>query len=70
MRGFGRVVSPRAFGHGGAGGQIGWGDPETGISAGYVTNGFTDWMAMGRRVTAISSLAANCALEAEVAAAG
>lgn len=62
MRGFGRTTSPRAFGHGGAGGQIAWGDPETGISLGYMTNGFTDFMAMGRRVTAISSLAGNCAL--------
>ena len=61
MRGFGRTTSPRAFGHGGAGGQIAWGDPETGISLGYCTNGFTDWMAMGRRITAISSLAAVCA---------
>jgi CubicO group peptidase (beta-lactamase class C family) len=70
MRGFGRTASPRAFGHGGAGGQIGWGDPETGISVGYCTNGFVDWITSGRRITAISSLAANCALEAEVAAAG
>jgi CubicO group peptidase (beta-lactamase class C family) len=62
MRGFGRTCSPRAFGHGGAGGQIAWGDPETGISLGYVTNGFVDWMTMGRRVTAIGSLAGNCAL--------
>lgn len=61
MRGFGRVASPRAFGHGGAGGQIGWGDPQTGISLGYVTNGFVDWMTLGRRVTAVSSLAAGCA---------
>jgi CubicO group peptidase (beta-lactamase class C family) len=61
MRGFGRVVSPRAFGHGGAGGQIGWGDPETGISLGYCTNGFVDIMAMGRRITAVSSLAAGVA---------
>lgn len=61
MRGFGRVASPRAFGHGGAGGQIAWGDPETGISVGYCTNGFVDWQAMGRRITAISSLAAGCA---------
>ena len=60
-RGFGRTCSPRAFGHGGAGGQIAWGDPETGISVGYATNGFVDAMTMGRRVTAISSLAANCA---------
>ncbi len=67
MRGFGRVASPRAFGHGGAGGQIGWGDPETGISVGYVTNGFVDWMTVGRRTTAISSLAASCAEPAAVA---
>ncbi len=61
LRGFGKVASPRAFGHGGAGGQIGWGDPETGISVGYCTNGFVDWLTEGRRVTAISSLAASCA---------
>ena len=63
MRGFGRTVSPRAFGHGGAGGQIGWGDPETGISLGYCTDGFVDWMTLGRRITALSSLAAVCALD-------
>jgi CubicO group peptidase (beta-lactamase class C family) len=62
MRGFGRCTSPSAFGHGGAGGQIGWGDPETGISLGFCTNGFNDWMTIGRRVTAISSLAASCAI--------
>jgi CubicO group peptidase (beta-lactamase class C family) len=61
IRGFGRTCSPRAFGHGGAGGQIGWGDPETGISLGYCTNGFVDYLTLGRRVTAISSLAAVCA---------
>jgi len=60
MRGFGRVAGPRTFGHGGAGGQIGWGDPDSGISLGCVTNGFVDWMTLGRRVTAISSLAAKC----------
>ena len=52
-RGFGRVASARAIGHGGAGGQIAWGDPETGISVGYCTDGFTDWMTSGRRITAI-----------------
>ncbi len=62
MRGFGRCTSPRAFGHGGAGGQMGWGDPETGISLGFCTNGFNDCMTIGRRITAISSLAASCAL--------
>ncbi len=60
MRGFGRTTSGRAIGHGGAGGQIGWGDPATGISVGYCTNGFTDFMTMARRITAISSLAGNC----------
>jgi CubicO group peptidase (beta-lactamase class C family) len=68
MRGFGRTASGRAFGHGGAGGQIGWGDPATGISVGYCTNGFVDWKTLGRRITAISSLAASCALEAPVRA--
>ncbi len=61
MRGFGRVASPRTIGHGGAGGQMAWGDRESGISLGYVTNGFVDWRTLGRRVTAISSLAAGCA---------
>jgi CubicO group peptidase (beta-lactamase class C family) len=57
-RGFGREASPRAFGHGGAGGQIAWGDPQTGISVGYCTNGFVDPMTSSRRITAVSSLAA------------
>jgi CubicO group peptidase (beta-lactamase class C family) len=61
-RGFGKTVSPLAFGHGGAGGQIGWGDPVSGISLGYCTNGFdrNDWR-QARRGVAISSLAAVCA---------
>jgi CubicO group peptidase (beta-lactamase class C family) len=63
LRGFGRTCSPRAFGHGGAGGQIGWCDPATGISLGYCTEGFLDEILQGRRITAISSLAAQCALE-------
>jgi CubicO group peptidase (beta-lactamase class C family) len=61
LRGFGRTCSPRAFGHGGAGGQIGWCDPATGISVGYCTDGFLDEIQQGRRITAISSLAAQCA---------
>jgi CubicO group peptidase (beta-lactamase class C family) len=60
LRGFGRTASPRAFGHGGAGGQIGWGDPETGISVGYCTNGFVDVLGIGRRGVAVSSLAGDC----------
>jgi len=61
LRGFGRVASGRAFGHGGAGGQIGWGDPATGISAGYCTNGFVDQESLRQRTIEIGSLAAGCA---------
>ena len=61
-RGFGRTNSPLAFGHGGAGGQIGWADPASGISIGYCTNGFDrNDVRLGRRGVAISSLAAVCA---------
>jgi CubicO group peptidase (beta-lactamase class C family) len=61
-RGFGKTNSPLTFGHGGAGGQIGWGDPATGISLGYCTNGFDrNDIRQGRRGVAISSLAAVCA---------
>jgi CubicO group peptidase (beta-lactamase class C family) len=60
-RGFGRTNSPEAFGHGGAGGQIGWADPATGISIGYATNGFDrNVIRQGRRGVAISSLANVC----------
>jgi CubicO group peptidase (beta-lactamase class C family) len=61
-RGFGKTNSPTAFGHGGAGGQIGWGDPATGISLGYCTNGFDrNEIRQGRRGVALSSMAAVCA---------
>ncbi len=62
-RGFGKTNSSLAFGHGGAGGQIGWADPATGISLGYCTNGFDrNDLRQGRRGVAISSLAAACCL--------
>jgi CubicO group peptidase (beta-lactamase class C family) len=60
-RGFGHNASPRAFGHGGAGGQVAWGDPQTGISVGYCTNGFVGAEDQGRRTVSISSLAGACA---------
>ena len=36
----GRAVSLRAFGHKGAGRQLAWVDPASGLSLGYVTNGY------------------------------
>ena len=57
-RGFGALASPRAFGHAGAGGQVAWGDPATGLSVGFVTNGFVDHT--DERSEAISTLAAQC----------
>jgi CubicO group peptidase (beta-lactamase class C family) len=39
MRGLGHTCSPRAFGHNGAGGQIAFADPETGMSFCWLTNG-------------------------------
>jgi CubicO group peptidase (beta-lactamase class C family) len=64
FRGMGRTVSPRAVGHNGAGGQIAWGDPATGLSFGYVTNGLDQHaIREPRRTTALASLAAVCATD-------
>ena len=62
MRGFGRTVTPAAFGHMGAGGQIAWADPGTGLTFAYVTNGLDrDPLNMGRRGSSLSNRAAVCA---------
>ena len=59
FRGFGHSNSPTAFGHGGAGGQIAWADPETGLSFCYLTNGHDrNPMRMGSRGVSLSSKAA------------
>lgn len=61
-RGFGHTNSSLAFGHGGAGGQLGWGDPATGISLGYCTNGHDRHaLRQARRGISISNRAAVCA---------
>ena len=66
MRGFGHTNSALAFGHGGAGGQIGWADPATGLSLGYCTNGMDRHMVrQARRGVGISSRAALCAPRAQ-----
>jgi CubicO group peptidase (beta-lactamase class C family) len=58
-RGFGHTQSPRTFGHNGAGGQIAWADPESGLSFSYVTNGRDrNPIREGRRSIGISSRAA------------
>ena len=62
-RGFGHTNSELAFGHGGAGGQIAWADPATGISLGYCTNGHDrNGIRSARRSIGISSRAAICAV--------
>jgi CubicO group peptidase (beta-lactamase class C family) len=58
MRGMGHTVSPRAFGHDGAGGQIAWADPETGLSFAWFTNGLDRHLIrQWRRTSGIASKA-------------
>jgi CubicO group peptidase (beta-lactamase class C family) len=62
FRGFGRTCSELSFGHGGAGGQLAWADPVSGISIGYLTHAHDrNPIRMARRGIAISSRAADCA---------
>ena len=64
-RGFGAHASPRAFGHAGYGGQIAWGDPDTGLSVGFCTNGFDSSERVRERSRTISTLAAECLIGAK-----
>ena len=60
-RGFGRSAHAGTIGHNGAKGQIAWGDPVTGLSFGYCTNGLDQHeIREPRRTTALASLAAEC----------
>ena len=62
FRGFGKTNSPQAFGHNGAGGQLAWVDPATGLSLAYLTPGHDrNNIRQGRRGVSIGSLAAQCA---------
>ena len=60
FRGFGHTNSPLAFGHNGAGGQLAWVDPATGLSLAYLTSAHDrNEIRQGRRGVAIGSLAAS-----------
>ncbi|MCZ7535274.1 MAG: beta-lactamase family protein [Acidimicrobiia bacterium] len=62
LRGMGHTVSPRAFGHNGAAGQIAWADPDTGLSFCYLTNGVElHQIREARRTSGIASRAGVCA---------
>jgi len=59
-RGFGHTNSELAFGHNGAGGQLAWADPATGLSLGYCTNGHDrNVVRQARRGVGIASRAAS-----------
>lgn len=65
LRGMGHTVSPGTFGHNGAGGQVAWADPATGLSFAYLTNGIDrNVPRQGRRGSALASLAGVCAPQA------
>jgi CubicO group peptidase (beta-lactamase class C family) len=62
MRGMGRVVGPRTIGHNGAAGQIAWGDPDTGVSFCFLTNGIDEHeIRQWRRGAALANRAGACA---------
>jgi CubicO group peptidase (beta-lactamase class C family) len=62
MMHFGPGTSPRTFGHDGAGGMIAWGDPESGLSFCFLTNGMDgDPRRELQRCQDVATLAAACA---------
>lgn len=67
-RGMGSNVSPRAFGHQGAGGQVAWGDPVTGLSFCLLTNGLDANPLRSAQLCAAASNRAAACLRAPAAA--
>ncbi len=61
FRGFAPNHSDQAFGHPGAGGQVGWADPTTGLSFALLTNGLErNPLQLGMRAMSFSNQAAGC----------
>jgi CubicO group peptidase (beta-lactamase class C family) len=61
-RGFGHGHSAGTFGHNGAGGQLAWADPVTGVSFAYLTNGLDRHaIRQARRSVGLNSRAASTA---------
>jgi CubicO group peptidase (beta-lactamase class C family) len=59
LRGFGHGQDPATFGHNGAGGQLAWADPSSGMSFTYLTNGLDRHvLRQARRSVGINSRAA------------
>ena len=58
FRGMGPTVSPRAFGHNGAGGQIAWADPATGVSFAFTTSALElNFIREAKRIASIAAKA-------------
>ena len=58
------AASPATFGHGGAGGQIAWADPVSGLSFAYLTNGLDRNAVRGaRRVRELATAAVACVVD-------
>jgi CubicO group peptidase (beta-lactamase class C family) len=70
FRSFAPGNSEGAFGHAGAGGQIAWSDPASGLSFAFFTNGCDlDPIAMGSRGISLANAATRCVTGASVAGA-
>lgn len=61
FRGMGPTVSPQAFGHNGAAGQIAWADPATGVSFGFTTSGVEqNFIREAKRIASIAAKGGLC----------